>query len=57
MLVSHAVQLNSKSMIENSFGQFLCCHDVCESVFVSVPFDVGSSLPLHCQNPAESNII
>lgn len=32
MLVSHDVQLNSKSIIENSFGQLFRCHRVCVCV-------------------------
>lgn len=36
MLVSHDVQLNSKSIIENSFGQLLCRHRDCMCMCVCV---------------------
>lgn len=51
MLVSHDVQLNSKSIIENSFGQLLCrhrervCVRVCTRVFQTRALDVAASLP------------
>lgn len=36
MLVSHDVQLNSKSIIENSFGQLFRCHRVCVCLYSPV---------------------
>lgn len=51
MLVSHDVQLNSKSIIENSFGQLLCrhreraCVHVCTRVLQTRALDVAASLP------------
>lgn len=47
MLVSHDVQLNSKSIIENSFGQLLRCHRVrvCVCMCVCLYSPVSSALP------------
>lgn len=45
MLVSHDVQLNSKSIIENSFGQLLCRHRECVCVCGCVHTRVSNVCP------------
>lgn len=53
MLVSHDVQLNSKSIIENSFGQLLRCHRVCVCLCMCVCVSTALS-PVHSPDVAAS---